>query len=61
MSYVRTLTICLLLVYFVSAVGCHCFDLDTCGMFLFGWKVFNVILTWLCGGIEIVRFWSRCV
>ena len=27
MSYVRTLTICLLLVYFVSAAGCHCFDL----------------------------------
>ena len=27
MSYVRTLTICLLLVCFVSAVGCHCFDL----------------------------------
>ena len=26
MSYVRTLTICLLLVYFVSAAGCHCFD-----------------------------------
>ena len=23
----RTLTICLLLVYFVSAAGCHCFDL----------------------------------
>ena len=27
MSYVRTLTICLLLVYFVRAAGCHCFDL----------------------------------
>ena len=27
MSYVRTLTICLLLVYFVTAAGCHCFDL----------------------------------
>ena len=27
MSYVRSLTICLLLVYFVSAAGCHCFDL----------------------------------
>ena len=26
MSHVRTLTICLLLVYFVSAAGCHCFD-----------------------------------
>ena len=26
MSYVRALTICLLLVYFVSAAGCHCFD-----------------------------------
>ena len=26
MSYVRTLTICLLLVYFVSAARCHCFD-----------------------------------
>ena len=29
MSYVATLTICLLLVYFVSAAGCHCFDLVT--------------------------------
>ena len=29
MSYVRTLTICLLLFYFVSAAGRHCFDLDT--------------------------------
>ena len=27
MSYVRTLTICPLLAYFVSAAGCHCFDL----------------------------------
>ena len=27
MSCVRTLNICLLLVYFVSAAGCHCFDL----------------------------------
>ena len=27
MSYVRALTFCLLLVYFVSAAGCHCFDL----------------------------------
>ena len=26
-TYVRALTICLLLVYFVSAAGCHCFDL----------------------------------
>ena len=26
LSYVRVLTICLLLVYFVSAAGCHCFD-----------------------------------
>ena len=26
MLYVRTSTICLLLVYFVSAAGCHCFD-----------------------------------
>ena len=26
-SYVRVLTIYLLLVYFVSAAGCHCFDL----------------------------------
>ena len=25
-SYIRVLTICLLLVYFVSAAGCHCFD-----------------------------------
>ena len=29
MSYVRTLAICLLLVYFVGAAGCHCFDLHT--------------------------------
>ena len=28
MSYVRALTICVLLVYFVSAAGCHCFDLN---------------------------------
>ena len=28
MSYFRILTICLLLVYFVSAAGCHCFDLQ---------------------------------
>ena len=28
MSYVRTLAICLLLVYFVGAAGCHCFDLS---------------------------------
>ena len=27
MLYVRTLPICLLLVYFLSAAGCHCFDL----------------------------------
>ena len=26
--YFRILTICLLLVYFVSAARCHCFDLD---------------------------------
>ena len=25
LSYFRVLTICLLLVYFVSAAGCHCF------------------------------------
>ena len=29
LSYFRVLTICLLLVYFVSAAGCHCFDLFT--------------------------------
>ena len=28
MSHVGTLTICLLLVYFVGASGCHCFDLS---------------------------------
>ena len=27
LSYIKILTICLLLVYFVSAVGSHCFDL----------------------------------
>ena len=27
LSYFRVLTICLLLVYVVSAAGCHCFDL----------------------------------
>ena len=27
MSYARASTICLLLVYFVSGAGCHCFDL----------------------------------
>ena len=29
LSYFRIFTICLLLVYFVSAAGCHCFDLST--------------------------------
>ena len=29
MSYVRTLAICLLLVCFVGAAGCHCFDLSS--------------------------------
>ena len=29
LSYVRVLTICLLLVYFVRDAGCHCFDLVT--------------------------------
>ena len=28
MPYVRTSTICLLLIYFVSAAGCHCFDFN---------------------------------
>ena len=27
-NVVCTLTICLLLVYFVAAAGCHCFDLS---------------------------------
>ena len=27
LSYFRVLTICLLLIYFVSVAGCHCFDL----------------------------------
>ena len=31
MSYVRAFTICLLLVYFVSAARCHCFDLLNLG------------------------------
>ena len=31
MSYVRILAVCLLLVYFVSAAGCHCFDLQRGG------------------------------
>ena len=30
MSYVRTLAIRLLVVYFMSAAGCHCFDLPKC-------------------------------
>ena len=33
MSYVRILTICLLLVYFVSAAGCHCVDFFREGRF----------------------------
>ena len=33
MSYVRALTICLLLVYFVSAAGCHCFDFHEISLF----------------------------
>ena len=28
--YFRVLTICLLLVYFVKAAKCHCFDLQLC-------------------------------
>ena len=27
-SHVRVLSVCLLFYYFVSAAGCHCFDLD---------------------------------
>ena len=38
MSYVRTLTICLLLFYFVSAAGCHCFDLYRKVRILKEWK-----------------------
>ena len=29
LSYFKALTICLLLVYFVSAAGCHCFEFHT--------------------------------
>ena len=34
LSYFLILTICLLLVYFVSAAGCHCFDLYRVQSFL---------------------------
>ena len=44
MSYVRTLTICLLLVYFVSAAGCHCFDLIVSEMWVIEVCVFMLIL-----------------
>ena len=47
MSYVRTLTICLLLVYFVSTAGCHCFDYDDYDGN--GWIVTNeryVVMPW---------------
>ena len=46
MSYVRTLTICLLLVYFVSVAGCHCFDFDTAGILRKGFGLTN-LLSWV--------------
>ena len=42
LSYFRVLTICLLLVYFVSAAGCHCFDPPVC-------KKPCVVLEWNSG------------
>ena len=45
LSYVRALTICLLLVYFVSAAGCHCIDSpDRSGIsFLSGFANLNLV------------------
>ena len=36
MLYVRALTICLLLVYFMSAAGCYCFDFHMFGTVFIG-------------------------
>ena len=60
MSYVRTLTICLVLVYFVSAAGCHCFDLvhalmpcylacichSTCALYLLHTHIQFMLIVW---------------
>ena len=52
MSYVRTLTICLLLVYFVSAAGCHCFDL--CRRAILGYEGFPEVPQFVVyGGIRL--------
>ena len=56
MSYVRTSAICFLLVYFVSAAGCHCFDFlgDLAGFWLvwvvFGWSC------WFLAGLAGFEF-----
>ena len=52
MSYVRTLTICLLLVYFVSAAGCHCVDLYELDGFL------GMVDHWSPRLPEILQFFS---
>ena len=43
MSYFRILTIRLLLVYFVSAAGCHCFDLENSNEHSSIWNCFTEI------------------
>ena len=48
LSYFRVLTICLLLVYFVSAAGCHYFDLS-------GW----VGGSWLASLVDQMNFESE--
>ena len=45
LSYFRVLTICLLLVYFVNAAGCHCFDSYQTSIKTFGACV-SLILTY---------------
>ena len=39
LSYFKVLTICLLLVYFVGAAGCHCFDLYELDGFSAWWTI----------------------
>ena len=55
LSYFRVLIICLLLVYFVSAVGCHCFD----------WYVLVMVVVkvcqWLSCSIVAIVLKKNCV
>ena len=52
--YFRILTICLLLVYFVSAAGCHCFDFDLY------YKCASQVLHILIGIVDVLHRYCRC-